>query len=95
MKLTSFPLPKLEEADIVLTIYRAKDKGKEKMIELEKPLKKKDQILVDEEIAQRLQKELQGELEEEERLARQKEEEDNLISWENTQAMMKADYDLA
>ncbi|GJS42249.1 ribonuclease H-like domain-containing protein [Tanacetum coccineum] len=45
-----------------------------------KPLKKKDQILVDEEIAQRLQEELQAELEEEESLARQKEEEDNLIS---------------
>ncbi|GJW90809.1 hypothetical protein Tco_0168362 [Tanacetum coccineum] len=28
-------------------------------------------------------------------MARQKEEEDNLISWNNTQAMMKADYDLA
>ncbi|GJU05877.1 putative ribonuclease H-like domain-containing protein [Tanacetum coccineum] len=56
---------------------------------------KKDQILVDEEIAQRLQEELQAELEEEERLARQKEEEDNLISWDNTQAMMKADYELA
>ncbi|GJX11399.1 hypothetical protein Tco_0201258 [Tanacetum coccineum] len=65
------------------------------MIEPEKPLKKKDQILVDEEIAQRLQEELQAELEEEERLARQKEEEDNLISWDNTQAMMEADYELA
>ncbi|GKD57389.1 putative ribonuclease H-like domain-containing protein, partial [Tanacetum coccineum] len=49
---------------------QAKDKGKAKMIEPEKPLKKKDQILVDEEIAQRLQEELQAELEEEERLAR-------------------------
>ncbi|GJR05254.1 hypothetical protein Tco_0528238 [Tanacetum coccineum] len=58
----------------------AKYKGKAKMMEPEKPLKKKDQILVDEEIAQRLQEELQAELEEEERLARQKEEEDNLIS---------------
>ncbi|GJZ27117.1 hypothetical protein Tco_0571370, partial [Tanacetum coccineum] len=58
----------------------AKDKGKGKMVESEKPLKRKDQILVDEEIAQRLQEELQAELEEEERLARQKEEEDNLIS---------------
>ncbi|GJZ65473.1 uncharacterized mitochondrial protein-like protein [Tanacetum coccineum] len=47
---------------------------------VKKPLKKKDQILVDEEVAQRLQEELQAELEEEERLARQKEEEDNLIS---------------
>ncbi|GKB80151.1 hypothetical protein Tco_0947046, partial [Tanacetum coccineum] len=65
------------------------------MIKPEKPLKKKDQILVDEEIAQRLQEELQAELEEEERLARQKEEEDNLISWDNTQAMMEADYELA
>ncbi|GKD91604.1 hypothetical protein Tco_1367111 [Tanacetum coccineum] len=48
----------------------AKDKGKAKMIEPEKPLKKKDQILVDEEIAQRLQEELQAELEEEERMVR-------------------------
>ncbi|GJW98294.1 hypothetical protein Tco_0180102 [Tanacetum coccineum] len=61
-------------------LLQAKDKGKAKMIESEKPLKKKDQILVDEEIAQRLQEELQDELEEEERLIRQKEEEDNLIS---------------
>ncbi|GKG15206.1 hypothetical protein Tco_0354806, partial [Tanacetum coccineum] len=30
---------------------QAKDKGKEKMVEPEKPLKKKDQILVDKEIA--------------------------------------------
>ncbi|GKB21659.1 hypothetical protein Tco_0855582 [Tanacetum coccineum] len=49
---------------------QVKDKGKAKMIEPERPLKKKDQILVDEEIAQRLQEELQAELEEEERLAR-------------------------
>ncbi|GJZ43976.1 hypothetical protein Tco_0591231 [Tanacetum coccineum] len=70
-------------------------KGKAKIIKPEKPLKRKDQILVDEEIAQRLQKELQAELEEEERLVRQKEEEDNLISSDNTQAMMEADYELA
>ncbi|GJS65775.1 hypothetical protein Tco_0680339 [Tanacetum coccineum] len=40
---------------------QAKDKGKAKMVEPEKPLKKKDQILIDEEIAQRLQEELQAE----------------------------------
>ncbi|GKC63071.1 hypothetical protein Tco_1095669 [Tanacetum coccineum] len=34
---------------------QAKDKGKAKMIEPEKPLKNKDQILIDEEIAQKLQ----------------------------------------
>ncbi|GJX83030.1 hypothetical protein Tco_0332511 [Tanacetum coccineum] len=77
------------------TSQPSQDKGKGKMVEPEKPLKKKDQILVDEEIALRLQEELQAELKEEERLARQKEEENNLILWDNTQAMMEADYELA
>ncbi|GJW06031.1 hypothetical protein Tco_1568454 [Tanacetum coccineum] len=57
---------------------QAKYKGKEKMVEPEKPLKKKDQILIDEEIAQRLQEELQAKVEEEERLARQNEEDANI-----------------
>ncbi|GJX59660.1 hypothetical protein Tco_0291050 [Tanacetum coccineum] len=68
------------------------------MIEPEKPLKRKDQIMIDEEIALNLQAQLQAELEEEERLARQKEEEANIAlieSWDNTQAMMDADYELA
>ncbi|GJZ82416.1 putative reverse transcriptase domain-containing protein [Tanacetum coccineum] len=72
-----------------------KDKGKAKMIEPEKPLKKKDQIKFDEEVAKRLAEELEAELEEEERVAIQREEEANLISWDNTQAMMEADYELA
>ncbi|GKE70721.1 hypothetical protein Tco_1528793, partial [Tanacetum coccineum] len=70
------------------------DKGKAKMIEPEKPLKKKDQIMYDQEVALNLQAQLQAELEEEERLARQKEEEANIAlieSWDNTQAMMDAD----
>ncbi|GJU53158.1 hypothetical protein Tco_1226872 [Tanacetum coccineum] len=53
---------------------QTKDKGKAKMVKPEKPLKKKDQLLINEEIAQRLQEELQAELEEEERMARQREE---------------------
>ncbi|GJT03777.1 hypothetical protein Tco_0838239 [Tanacetum coccineum] len=65
------------------------------MQEPKKPLKKKDQIKFDEEIGKRLAEELQAELEEEERVARQREEEANLISWDNTQAMMEADYELA
>ncbi|GKA15616.1 hypothetical protein Tco_0695363 [Tanacetum coccineum] len=73
----------------------AKDKGKAKMVKPEKPLKKKDQILIDEEIAQRLQEELQAKLEEEERLARQKEEDANIVEWENVQDMIDADYELA
>ncbi|GJZ22717.1 hypothetical protein Tco_0559756 [Tanacetum coccineum] len=54
---------------------QAKDKGKAKMVEPEKPLKKKDQIAIDEEVARNLEAQLQAELEEEERLSRQKEEE--------------------
>ncbi|GJR92580.1 retrovirus-related pol polyprotein from transposon TNT 1-94 [Tanacetum coccineum] len=72
-----------------------KDKGKAKMIEPEKPLKKKDQIKFDEEVAKRLVEELKTELEEEERVTIQRDEEANLISWDNAQAMMEADYELA
>ncbi|GJZ69063.1 hypothetical protein Tco_0632613 [Tanacetum coccineum] len=57
-----------------------KDKGKAKIIEPEKPLKKKDQIKFDEDVAKRLVEELEAELEEEERVAKQREEEANLIS---------------
>ncbi|GJZ99191.1 hypothetical protein Tco_0671742 [Tanacetum coccineum] len=68
-----------------------KDKGKAKMIELEKPLKKKDQIKFDEEVAKTLAEELEAELEEEEeRVTIKREEEANLILWDNTQAMMEA-----
>ncbi|GJZ89388.1 hypothetical protein Tco_0661170 [Tanacetum coccineum] len=49
---------------------QAKDKGKAKMVEPEKPLKKKDQII-------------------------QREEDANIAEWDNVQAMMDADYELA
>ncbi|GJU48232.1 hypothetical protein Tco_1217787 [Tanacetum coccineum] len=65
----------------------SQDKGKAKMTELEKPLKKKDQIMYDQEVALNLQDQLQAKLEEEERLARQKEEEANIAlieSWVTT-----------
>ncbi|GJZ30661.1 hypothetical protein Tco_0575708 [Tanacetum coccineum] len=74
---------------------QAKDKGKAKMAEPKKPLKKKDQILIDEEIAQKLQAQLNVELEEEEKLAKQKEEDANIAKWDNVQAMIDADYELA
>ncbi|GJS54297.1 hypothetical protein Tco_0627659 [Tanacetum coccineum] len=38
---------------------------------------------------------LQAELEEEDRLVRQREEEDNIVSWDNVQAMIDADYQMA
>ncbi|GKA42879.1 hypothetical protein Tco_0735539 [Tanacetum coccineum] len=73
----------------------AKDKGKAKMVEPEKPLKKKNQIMFDKEITQKLQAQLDAELEEEDKLARQREEDANIVEWDNVQAIMDADYELA
>ncbi|GJW21032.1 hypothetical protein Tco_0031654 [Tanacetum coccineum] len=56
----------------------SQDKGKAKMIESEKPLKKKDHIMYDQEVALNLQVQLQDEYKEEDRLKRQKEEEANI-----------------
>ncbi|GJU04729.1 hypothetical protein Tco_1121159 [Tanacetum coccineum] len=79
-------------------LLQAKDKGKGLMVEPEVPLKKKDQVALDEEMARNLEAQLQAELIKEERLARQKEEEANIAlleSWDNTQAMMDANFQLA
>ncbi|GJX70915.1 hypothetical protein Tco_0308086, partial [Tanacetum coccineum] len=73
---------------------QAKDKGKAKMVKPENPLKK-DQIMLDKEVAQKLQAQLDAKLEEEEKFARQREEDANIAEWDNVQAMMDADYELA
>ncbi|GJY38661.1 hypothetical protein Tco_0425025 [Tanacetum coccineum] len=76
----------------------SKDKGKGIMIEPEVPLKRKDQIALDEQIARDIQAKLDAKLIEEQKLARKQEEEANIAlieSWENTQAMMEADRLLA
>ncbi|GKC25408.1 hypothetical protein Tco_1027558 [Tanacetum coccineum] len=76
----------------------SKDKGKCIMIEPKVPLKRKDQIALDEQIARDIQAKLDAELLEEQKLARKQEEEANIAlieSWENTQAMMEADRLLA
>ncbi|GJV55254.1 putative ribonuclease H-like domain-containing protein [Tanacetum coccineum] len=75
-----------------------KDKGKAIMIETEVPLKRKDQVALDEDLARNLQAQLEAKLIEEERLARKKEEEANIAlieSWDNIQAMMEAYFELA
>ncbi|GJT44080.1 hypothetical protein Tco_0952795 [Tanacetum coccineum] len=80
------------------TYSKTKDKGKAIMIEPEVPLKRKDQVALDEEMARNLKAQLQAELIEEEKMARKKEEEANIAlieSWENTQAMMEDDRLLA
>ncbi|GKA25415.1 retrovirus-related pol polyprotein from transposon TNT 1-94 [Tanacetum coccineum] len=70
-----------------------KDKGIAKTIEPEKPLKKKEQIRLDEELAFKLQ----AVEEEQARLAREKAEKvkEANISWDNVQAMIDADRLLA
>nr|GEU44651.1 hypothetical protein [Tanacetum cinerariifolium] len=55
-----------------------KYKGKAKMVELERPLKKKEQIIMDEQIARDLEAQMQADLEEEKSIAKQKEEEANI-----------------
>ncbi|GKA74249.1 putative reverse transcriptase domain-containing protein [Tanacetum coccineum] len=76
----------------------SKDKGKGIMIEPKVPLKRKDQIALDEQITRDIQTKLDAKLIEEQKLARKQEEEANIAlieSWENTQAMMEADRLLA
>ncbi|GJS17011.1 putative ribonuclease H-like domain-containing protein [Tanacetum coccineum] len=75
-----------------------KDKGKAIMVEPEVPLKRKDQVALDEQMARDVQAQLEAEIIEEEKLARKQEEEANIAlieSWDNTQAMMEADFELA
>ncbi|GKB35544.1 hypothetical protein Tco_0880486, partial [Tanacetum coccineum] len=74
------------------------DKGKGIMIEeLVKPMKKKVQIMLDEEVALKLQ----AEFDEEERLAREKAEKEKeanitlIEEWDDIQAKIDADYQLA
>ncbi|GJU15340.1 uncharacterized mitochondrial protein-like protein [Tanacetum coccineum] len=71
----------------------SKDKGKAKMIEPEKPLKKIDQIKFNEEEALRLL----AKFDEEDRLAREKAQqvEEADIAWDDIQAKIDADYQLA
>ncbi|GJZ11638.1 hypothetical protein Tco_0546397 [Tanacetum coccineum] len=74
---------------------KAQDKGKGIMVEEPVKKKKKDQISLDEELDFKLQAK---EEEEEERLVKEKsqrEEEANIVSWDNVQAMIDADYQMA
>ncbi|GJS22446.1 hypothetical protein Tco_0451078 [Tanacetum coccineum] len=89
-------------AQTLMEIRSARPKVKgvmiQEQVEPEKPTKRKVQINLDEEAAQRLQAELQAELEEEEGLAREKEEEANIAlieSWDNFQATIDSDYQMA
>ncbi|GJR26015.1 hypothetical protein Tco_1102247 [Tanacetum coccineum] len=68
------------------------------MVEPKRPLKKKDQVALDEEMARNIEAQMQAKLIEEKRLARQKEEGANIAlieSWDSIQAMMEAEFELA
>nr|GEV00970.1 ribonuclease H-like domain-containing protein [Tanacetum cinerariifolium] len=75
------------------TVFSSKDKAKAKIIELEKPLKKKDQITLDEYVARKLEAEIKAKMEEEKRIAREKDEanRDVIEEWNDVQAIINAD----
>ncbi|GJT03673.1 retrovirus-related pol polyprotein from transposon TNT 1-94 [Tanacetum coccineum] len=83
--ITTTTVDELTLAQTLIEIKAAKPKGRgvivqepSKMVEPEKPLKKKNQIMFDKEITQKLQAQLDAELEEEDKLARQREEDANI-----------------
>nr|GEX24990.1 hypothetical protein [Tanacetum cinerariifolium] len=79
------------------TVSSSKDKGKAKMIEPEKPLKKKDQIALDEEVARKLKAEMKAEMEKEEMIAREKDEANRVVieKWDDVHATIDVDRQLA
>ncbi|GJW14020.1 hypothetical protein Tco_0018153 [Tanacetum coccineum] len=82
------------EQEVVAKDVNLTDKGKGIMVEEPvKTMKKKDQIMLDEEIALKLQ----AEIDEEERIARVEEEkiDESNIAWDDIQAKVNADYQLA
>nr|GEW14258.1 hypothetical protein [Tanacetum cinerariifolium] len=76
---------------------KAKDKGTGIMVKPEKPLKKKDQIAFNEEVARNIEAEMKAKMEEEERITREKDEAnmDVIEQWDKVQAKIVADMELA
>nr|GEZ00629.1 ribonuclease H-like domain-containing protein [Tanacetum cinerariifolium] len=68
----------------------AKEKGKGIMVEPEKPLKKKDQIALDEEVARKLEAEMKAKIDEKEMIAREKNESNRAVikEWDDVQAII-------
>ncbi|GJU46554.1 hypothetical protein Tco_1203820 [Tanacetum coccineum] len=92
------PKPKVVTTAATTTTTTTKPKNKGVVVQEPIPLKRKDQIALDEQIAREIQAKLDVELIEEQKLARKQEEEANISlikSWENTQPRMEADRLLA
>ncbi|GJV82239.1 hypothetical protein Tco_1518109 [Tanacetum coccineum] len=80
----------------VIPEHTSKDKGKEKMIEPENPMKRKDHILFDEQEAKRLK----AIFDEKAKVAKEQAQKESsnaalVEEWDNVQAMMDEDYELA
>nr|GEV29499.1 hypothetical protein [Tanacetum cinerariifolium] len=95
---TAVPTPRAKEIVFhkqkqsqIPTVSLSKDKGKAKMIEPKVPIKKKDQMRIDEEYARKLKAKEQ----EAARISRAQQDEEAKKSWGNMQAMMDADRLLA
>ncbi|GKB41404.1 hypothetical protein Tco_0886346 [Tanacetum coccineum] len=84
-------LAELKSAKPKADKVKVQDKGKGIMVEEPLKIKKKYQISFDQQEAIRLQ----AGFDEEDRLVRQREEEANIVSWDNVQAMIDADYQMA
>nr|GEV29366.1 hypothetical protein [Tanacetum cinerariifolium] len=67
---------------------QAKDNGKGIMVEPEKPLKKRDQIALDEEVARKLEAKMKAEMDEVERIAREKNEANRALSIEERSKLL-------
>nr|GEY36271.1 hypothetical protein [Tanacetum cinerariifolium] len=72
---------------------QAKEKGKGIMVEPEKPLKRKDQIALDEEVARNLEAEMKAKIDEEEMIAKEKNESNRSVikEWDDVQAIIDVD----
>nr|GFC57629.1 hypothetical protein [Tanacetum cinerariifolium] len=69
------------DADKDITLVQDKGKGKAKLIEEpEMPKKRKHQIRADKELAEKLQAEMQAEIDEEDRLAREKDQKEQEVN---------------
>nr|GEU91232.1 putative ribonuclease H-like domain-containing protein [Tanacetum cinerariifolium] len=94
---TADPITTAGEVVTTAEDVEAKDKDKGIMVEPENPLKKKDQIAIDEEVARKLKAQMKAEIEEEERIAREKNEANVAVikQWDEVQAKTDADMELA